>query len=137
MPTIELIDPEAAGLDAMIAGLLEAAAAQPAKAAVLDRMRGTVTISVPDAEVAVGLVFCEGGVCRVHGGALPQAWVRLRMPSDLLLSMALIPLLFGLPSLRAPEGRAFVRRALGGEVKISGWRHLRLLRQLGTVLSLT
>lgn len=135
MARVVLADPEAAGLATMLHGLLEAAVAQPAKAAVLDAMSGTVTIAVPDAEVEVGLRF-GGGVCRVSGEAIPGSKVRVEMPSDTLLAFSSIPLLWGMPSVRTPEGRAFVAQLLRREVRITGLWHLRLVTQLNTLLSL-
>ena len=135
MASVVLDDPEAGGLDAMLAALLTSAAEQPAKARVLDATSGTVTIAVPDAEVEVGLRFSRG-VCRVSSSAIPGSKVRIEMPSDTLMSFSTIPLMYGMPSLRAPEGRAFVRQLLRGEVRITGLRHLGLIRQLNTLLSL-
>jgi hypothetical protein len=132
---VVLDDLDAGGLDAMLAGLLSSAAEQPAKAAVLDRMRGTVTIAVPDAEVEVGLRF-GNGVCTVYPNAIPGSKVRIEMPSDTLLGFSTIPLLYGLPSPRTPEGRAFTRALLQRQVRITGLWHLTLVRQLNTLLSL-
>ncbi|MDQ1711496.1 MAG: hypothetical protein QOE45_946 [Frankiaceae bacterium] len=135
MPSVVLADPEAAGLDAMLAALLTAAVERPDKARVLDAMNGTVTIAVPDAEVEVGLRFSHG-VCRVHSGAIAGSKVRIEMPSATLMAFSTIPLLYGMPSPLAPEGRAFTRQLLRHEVRIAGLRHLGLIRQLNTLLSL-
>jgi len=136
LATVVLADPEAAGLASMLAGLLSAAVERPEKARVLDATNGTVTIAVPDAEVEVGLRF-GGGVCRVYGEAIPGSKVRIEMPSDTLMAFSTIPLLFGMPSVRTPEGRAFTKQVLTREVKITGLWHLRLVTQLNTLLSLT
>jgi hypothetical protein len=131
----EVVTGDADGLAGMLGALLAAAVEQPAKAAVLDRMRGTVTIVAPDAEVAVGLRF-GNGVCRVSDGAIPGSTVRIEMPSETLLGFASIPLLYGLPSALTPEGRAFTLAVAKREVRISGLvRHLTLVRQLNTLLS--
>lgn len=135
MASVVLADPENGGLDAMLAGLLTAAIEQPAKATMLDAMNGTVTIAVPDAEVEVGLRF-SGGVCRVHPGAIPGSRVRIEMPSDTLMAFSTIPLLLGMPSVLTPAGRAFTKQVLTREVRISGLRHVRLVTQLNTLLSL-
>lgn len=135
MAQVVLDDPDAGGLDAMLGGLLASAVEQPAKAAILDRMRGTVTIAVPDAEVEVGLRF-GNGVCTVYRNAIPGSKVRIEMPSDTLMGFSTIPLMYGLPSLRAPEGRAFNLALLKREVRITGLWHLTLVRQLNTLLSL-
>jgi hypothetical protein len=135
LATVVLDDPEAGGLAAMLAALLASAVERPDKAKVLDAMRGTVTIAVPDAEVEVGLRFGEG-TCRVYEGALPRPTVRIVMPSDTLMGFSMIPLLGGLPSPLAPEGRAFNLALLKREVRIDGLRHLTLITQLNTLLSL-
>ena len=128
-------DGEAEGLAAMLGGLIESAAGDPAKSKVLDAMNGTVTIAVPDAEVEVGLRF-SGGVCRVHGAGIPGSKVRIEMPSETLMGFSMIPLLLGMPSVRTPEGRAFTKQVLTREVRISGLWHLKLVTQLNTLLSL-
>lgn len=136
MADVVLADPEAAGLDAMLAALLTAAVERPDKAKVLDAMSGTVTIAVPDAEVEVGLRFSHG-TCRVHDGPIPGAKVRIEMPSDTLMAFSTIPLMYGLPSLLTAEGRAFNLKVLKREVRIQGLvTHLTLVRQLNTLLSL-
>ncbi|HVF21300.1 MAG TPA: hypothetical protein VNA14_13820 [Mycobacteriales bacterium] len=134
MAQVVLADPEAAGLDAMLAGLVTAAIADPAKAALLDRMVGTVTIHVPDAEVEVGLRF-SGGTCRVESGPIPGSTITLTMPSDVLLELSNLPLLAGMPSLLHPGGRAFAIKVLTGKVRIGGLQHVGLLTQLNQLLS--
>lgn len=136
MADVVLADPEAAGLDAMLAALLTSAVERPDKAKVLDAMNGTVTIAVPDAEVEVGLRFSRG-TCRVHSGPIPGAKVRIEMQSDTLMAFSTIPLMYGLPSLLTAEGRAFNLKVLKREVRIQGLvTHLTLVRQLNTLLSL-
>ena len=120
----------------MVAGLIAAAIEDPAKARILDAMRGTVTIAVPDADVDVGLRF-SGGVCRVHGAPIPGSTVRIEMPADQLMAFSTTPLLLGLPSPLTPGGRDLVRRVLRRDVRFRGIRHVTLLRQLTALLSLT
>lgn len=135
MASVVLVDPENGGLDAMLAGLLSAAVQKPEKARVLDAMNGTATIVVPDAEVEVGLRF-GNGVCQVYPEAIPGSKVRIEMPSETLLGFSTVPLLYGLPSVLTPEGRAFTTKMLKREVKIGGLWHLTFVRQLNTLLSL-
>jgi hypothetical protein len=135
MERVVLVDPEAGGLDAMLAALLSSAAEKPEKARVLDAMNGTVTIAVPDAEVEVGLRFGKG-ICQVYPHAIPGSKVRIEMPSETLMGFSTIPLMLGMPSLRTPEGRAFTKQVLKREVRISGLWHVRLVTQLNTLLSL-
>lgn len=135
MARVVLTDPENGGLDAMLAALLTAAAEDPAKGTVMDATNGTVTIAVPDAEVAVGLRF-GNGVCQVYPYAIPGSKVRIEMPSDTLMGFSTIPLLAGMPSVLTPEGRAFAKQVLSREVRISGLWHLKLVTQLNTLLSL-
>lgn len=135
MAQVVLVDPENGGLDAMLAGLLASAVEKPEKARVLDAMNGTVTITVPDAEVEVGLRF-GNGVCQVYPSAIPGSKVRITMPSETLMGFSTIPLLAGMPSVLVPEGRAFTKQVLKREVTIGGLWHLRLVTQLNTLLSL-
>jgi hypothetical protein len=132
---VVLDDDRAEGLAVMLHGLLSAAAGRPAKQALLDGMRGTVTIRVPDAGVAVGLRFA-GGTATVYDHALAGSTVTLTLPSDVLLGLPTVPLLLGLPSPLVPEGRAFARRLLRGEVRVGGLRHLGLVTGLNRLLSL-
>lgn len=135
MAQVVLADPEAAGLSSMLAALLSSAVEKPEKARVLDAMKGTVTIAVPDAEVEVGLRF-EGGTCHVQDGPILGSTVRITMPSDTLMGFSTIPLLAGLPSPLTAPGRAFTKQMLTRRVRIQGLRHLYLVTQLNTLLSL-
>lgn len=135
MAEVILADPDAAGLDSMLAGLLSSAVQQPAKAAILDDMAGTVTIAVPDAEVEVGLRFGQG-VCRVLSSGIPGSKVRIEIPSEDLLAMSTIPLLAGFPSITSRDGRAFHAKVLKRHIRIRGLRHAKLLSQLNRLLSL-
>jgi len=134
MAQVVLVDPENGGLDAMLAGLLTSAVEKPEKAKVLDAMNGTVTITVPDAEVEVGLRF-GNGVCQVYPSAIPGSKVRITMPSETLMGFSMIPLMYGMPSVLTPEGRAFTTMVLTRKVRIGGLRHLKLITQLNTLLS--
>jgi hypothetical protein len=136
MAQVVVVDPEAGGLDAMLAALLASAIEKPEKARVLDAMNGTVTIAVPDAEVEVGLRF-GGGLCQVYPYAIPGSKVRIEMPSETLMGFSTIPLLAGMPSVLTPQGRTFTKQVLKREVRIGGLWHLRLVTQLNTLLSLT
>lgn len=134
MSEVVLVDPEAAGLPAMLAALIEAAVADPARAALLDRTRGRVTIVVPDAEVTVGLHFADG-ICRVVSGALDRSDVVLTLDSATLLDLPSVPLLAGLPSVLHPRGRAFARAVLRRRVVIRGVRHVGLVTALNRLLT--
>lgn len=131
---VVLADPQAEGLPAMIAGLISAAVAEPPGVALLDRMRGTVTITVPDAEVSVGLRF-TGGRVQVSASPVQPCLLQLSMDSDRLLALSGVPLLAGLPSVLTPAGRQVIRDILSGKIRIAGLRHVTLLRQLTTLLS--
>jgi len=133
--SVVLADPGSAGLSSMLAALLSSAVEKPEKARVLDRMKGTVTIGVPDAEVEVGLRF-GNGTCEVQDGPIAGSTVRITMPSDTLMGFSTIPLLVGMPSPLTAPGRAFTKQMLTREVRIQGLRHLCLISQLNTLLSL-
>jgi hypothetical protein len=131
---VVVVDQDAAGLPAMVGGLLAAAAEDPAKARILDSMRGTVTIVIPDAGAEIGLRFLSG-VCRVHGAPIPGSDVRIEAGADQLLGLTNAPTLLGLPSPFAAAGRDVARRLWRREIRVSGFRHVTLVRQLTTVLS--
>lgn len=133
-PTRVVLDEGAEGLAAMIHGLLSAAVDDPRKAELLDKMRGTVAIRVPDAEVEVGLRFAGGGVT-VYDHALDRSDVTLTMPAETLLSLPSVPLLLGLPSILTPGGRDFAKQVLTRKVRITGLRHTGLVTGLTTLLS--
>jgi hypothetical protein len=134
-PPVTLEDPDAGGLPAILAALLTAAVADPAKAAMLARTRGTVSIRVPDVDMAVTLRFTPGR-CRVDTRELPGADLRLTMDSSLLLGLSRVPLLAGFPSVLTAEGRGVVRDILAGRLRIGGLAHLGLLRRLTLLLHL-
>lgn len=133
-PARVVLEEGSEGLAAMLHGLLAAAVDDPRKADLLGRMRGTVAIVVPDAEVEVGLRFSGGGV-RVSDRAADRSDVTLTMPSDTLLGLPTVPLLLGLPSVLSPGGRDFARQVLTRRVRIRGLRHVGLLSGLTTLLS--
>lgn len=133
-PTRVVLDEGAEGLAAMVHGLLSAAVEDPRKSDLLDRMRGTVAIRVPEAEVEVGLRFASGGVT-VYDHTLDRSDVTLTMPAETLLSLPSVPLLLGLPSVLAPGGRDFAKQVLARRVRITGLRHLGLITGLNTLLS--
>jgi hypothetical protein len=130
-----VVEDGAEGLAVMLGALLASVDVNPSKGRILDAMNGTVTIAVPDAEVEVGLRFSPG-TCRVYGAAIAGSKVRIEMPSDTLMAFSTIPLMWGLPSVLSPEGRAFNVALLKRQVRITGLRHLTLIRQLNTLLSL-
>jgi hypothetical protein len=132
---VVLEDPDAGGLPAILAALLTAAVADPAKAALLSRTTGTVGIRVPDADLAVVLRF-GGGHCRIGGGDPGAADLRLTMDSALLLGLSRVPLFGGLPSPWAPQGRAVLRDLAARRLRIGGLTHLRLLRRVTLLLHL-
>ncbi|MCA1823772.1 MAG: hypothetical protein LC640_05810, partial [Frankia sp.] len=136
MAEVVIADDDAEGLAGMLAGLLRAAVAAPAKATLLDAMAGTITIAVTDADVEVGLRFGLG-VCRVLSGGIPGSTVRIEAPSDVVLGLATTPLLAGLPSPLTASGRAFHRNVLTRQVRIRGLRHVGLITQLNRLLSLS
>ncbi|MCA1823175.1 MAG: hypothetical protein ABR520_01460 [Mycobacteriales bacterium] len=136
MAEVVLSEDDAEGLAGMLAGLLRAAIADPAKAALLDSMAGTITIAVTDADVVVGLRFGLG-ICSVLSGSIPGGMVRIEAPSDVVLGLATTPLLAGLPSPFTASGRDFHRKVLTRRVRIRGLRHVGLITQLNRLLSLS
>lgn len=134
---VVLADPAANGLDAMIAAVLTEVLKQPAKVALLDQMRGTVTLTIPDQSAEVGLRFADG-VATVLPSGVPGAMLHLTVPSTVLMAMGSakqLPLI-GLPSPATAGGRDLYLALLTRRMKIGGLRHARLLGQFGTLLRL-
>jgi hypothetical protein len=133
---VVIVDDDAAGLPAMVGGLIAAAIEDPGKARILDSMKGTVTIVIPDADAEIGLRF-SGGVCRVHGAPIPGSTIRIEASADRLFGLSSAPMIFGLPSPFAAAGRDLTKQILRREIRFSGIRHVTLLRQLTALLSTT
>lgn len=134
MPEIVLANQNADGLEALVAGLLEQALEEPAKAATIGGMRGTVLLSLTDAGSDVGLEFRGERVVISPSTKAPD--LHLSLPSESLLSLANLPRWGVIPKFTDASGRHLYRQLGAREVRVRGLRHLRLLRQLMTVLTI-
>ena len=131
---MSVVGPEPSGLAAMVAELIEQNVAR-------DRARrrllrpSVVVLDAPDAEVTVFLRIDPEEV-RVGDGDVPGAHLRIQADSARLLDLTTAPLRFGLPDVRAPEGRAIVRDLLTRRLRIRGLlRHPLRLARLTQLLS--
>lgn len=118
MAEVVLADGARAGLAEMIAGLVRAGvAADPARERLLQTRRGAVEIVVPDAGVVVGLTFVPGTltiVDRPVGGAD----LRIVADADVVLGLAGVPLVAGLPDLRTAAGRELASHVVRGRLRL-------------------
>lgn len=121
---------EAVGLAVMIADLIrQNLERSPRKDADFRKLAASVSMEVPDAEVAITLEFSRGTLL-VHEGQRVGAHLRIRADSTTLLALPLVRISAGLPNLFSPESSALRNGLLTGGVRIGGMlRHpLRLVR---------
>lgn len=121
-PAIEYADgEEASALARMLGGLIEAnLAARPSRAALLDRMRGSVGIDVTDAGEAVTLEFGEGTL-RLRNGLAGRRRLTIRADSATVLELSNLrigPL--GLPVYTDSTGRSVVAKLIARRLRIRG-----------------
>lgn len=133
MITIRQAEPESTGLDALVAGLLSAAAEDPAKAQVIQGMRGSVHLVLTDLETDLRLLFDAGQV--VVAVEDRPSDVRLRLTSETMLGLASVPRWGVLPRFTTPEGRKVYGQLRRRELRVRGISHLRLLKDLMAVLT--
>ena len=97
--------------------------------------RGVAVLEVPDAGVAVTLVMAPEAV-RVRDGHDPRATLRIRADGDRLLSLAAVPLRFGVPDPFSHDGRRVLLDLLVGRVRVRGlFTALPTLRRTTMLLS--
>ena len=128
MTRVVLADVTSEGMDTVLAGLLMAAAEDPAKARVLSRMRGSVRITITDADTELGLVFTPREIVVSCGAS--DADVHLSLPAASLMSLAAVPRWGVIPRFTTPAGRNLYRQIWTREVRVRGVRHVRLVRGL-------
>ena len=124
------------GLANMVADLIRAnVESSPYKARVFSRLSGSVGLSATDAEVSLTLVFSRGS-CVIRDGIAPGILATVTADSGSIIEMSNVNLVGGLPSLFDGPGRAIVRKAVRGEIKIRGLAsHPITLTRLAIVLS--
>lgn len=133
---VVLTDARPNGLAEMLAGLLEANLARhPERVALL--RSAVIEIDAADAGVAVMVRISPARIevsNRSAGGRRPH--VRVRADGHDLLAMSAAPLRLGLPDPLRREGRAVLRRIVGGHVRVSGMlRHAAVLSRFARLLS--
>ena len=124
------------GLANMVADLIRAnVESSPYKARVFSRLSGSVGLSATDAEVSLTLVFSRGS-CVVRDGMAADIGMSVTTDSESIIEMSNVNLIGGLPSLFDGPGRAIVKKAVRGEIRIRGLaRHPVTLTRLAIVLS--
>ena len=91
----------------------------PARAALLHGVTGTINVHARDAEVTCGLEFA-GGKLHVFAEPFRRAGIEIHADSGALMGMSSVPLRFGLPDPMKSDGRAVFKQMLRGELKVKG-----------------
>lgn len=131
---IEGTEEEAAGLASILAELVRGnLAADPSRAALLDRVSGEVAVTAGEGDEAIGATLAFGdGRLRVRGGADPAARVGVTGTFEAILDLSRVPVgPCGLPRPFAPGTRDLLGRMRRGEVRLRG-----ALRAPGRLLAL-
>lgn len=136
MAAVVLDGAEPNGLATMIAGLLEANLDRdPAKARLVESMRGAAQIEVVDAGVTIGLKFVPGTVT-VTSGRVPGADLRIRADADTVMGLSSVPLRYGLPDPLTEPGRGVAAQVVRGKLQLRGLPFgLPLMRKLNRLLN--
>lgn len=133
MTHVVLADETSDGMDSVLAALLLAAAADPMKARVLSRMRGSVRITITDADTELGLRFTPHEIVVSRGES--DADVHVALPAESLMNLAAVPRWGVIPRFTTPAGRNLYRQLRTREVRVRGVRHVRLVRGLMDALA--
>ncbi|HOX43152.1 MAG TPA: hypothetical protein PK668_06125 [Myxococcota bacterium] len=108
------------GLANMLADLMrQNMEAHPAKARAFRRLRASVAITAPDAEVSLTMNF-NRGACVIFDGVVGQPALHIQADSETILKLSNLPLRLGLPDPLAPESKALVQDLLARRVVIKG-----------------
>jgi hypothetical protein len=120
----------------VIADLLSSNLRQrPEKMKVFQRMCGQVAIHLPDIEVAVTLIFSEGGL-KIEKGVVGSPDLIIRSSSEKIISLNAISIKFGIPYYFDEAGISVLRQLVSGELKIRGlFTHPVLLTRLTKIMS--
>jgi hypothetical protein len=132
---IHYLDPEPAGLTAMLGGILEGNLKDHPERARLLSPPMVASIRVPDAGTEVSLRFTANRV-QVRTGPVSHPDVLVQADSEMLMSLSTVPLRFGLPDLGTSDGRHVVGQLLRRKLRIKGAvRHPGKLARLNKLLS--
>ena len=133
--SISYLDPEPAGLTAMLGGILEGNLRDHPERERLLAPPMVASISVPDVDTEVAIRFAPDRI-QVRTGPVSRSDVVVQADSELLMSLSTVPLRFGLPDLGTREGRHVVAQLLRRKLRIKGaLRHPAKLARLNKLLS--
>lgn len=125
------------GLAGMIADLIEGNVNDhPERLRLLDGPVRRVSITAGDLDAHVGLTIGEGSVA-VSAERPADAHLSITTDSETLLDLPRAKLLFGLPSLGDPLGRAVTKKMLSGKLKVRGIARVGLLSRVQRLLSVS
>jgi hypothetical protein len=132
---IHYLDPDPAGLTAMLGGILEGNLKDHPERARLLSPPMVASIRVPDAGTEVSLRFTAERI-QVRTGPVSRPDVVVQADSEMLMSLSTVPLRFGLPDLGTKDGRHVIGQLLRRKLRIKGalW-HPGKLARLNKLLS--
>jgi hypothetical protein len=132
---VEFLDAEPNGLATMLGGIIQAnLAAHPEREALLDAVT-TYSIRASDIDVAVSIRLSPGRV-QVRNGVVGRPKVRVESDSNTLVGLSGVPLRFGLPDVKAKEGREVLRSLVKRRLRVRGMvTHPTALGRLNKLLS--
>jgi hypothetical protein len=132
--TVRYLSSDPQGLEAMIGDLIrQNLAREPARRRLLRPAR--VRLTATDAGVEVTVRISRGRVVVSSGGG-GRSHVWISADSSRLLALTSVPLRFGLPDPRSPEGRGVIADVFARRVRIRGMlTHPRRLARLALLLS--
>lgn len=135
---VELIGPEPSGLAQMLAAIVHANLSRhPERASLLEGKPGVVRITAVDAQVTVSLEFRAGRLRVYSGERTSPPDVHLMADSETLTGFSSVPQLGPIPHPFKAEGRAVLRKAFRGQVKVKGAaRNGRLLKRMRGVMAM-
>jgi hypothetical protein len=135
--TVEFQGGEPNGLAAMLTAIIESNLKTHPELDRLLRKRATYAIVAPDVDVAVSIRLSPGAVT-VRNGVVGRPQVVVTGDSHTLVGMSAVPLKFGLPDPRTPEGRDVNRKLLRRQLRVKGMvRHAGKLARLNKLLTVT
>jgi hypothetical protein len=118
-PPVRFLDAEPNGLAAMLGGLIAAnLAAHPERARDLNR-GATYSVLTTDAGVSASIRLSRG-TATIRNGVVRRAQVRIEADSGTLVGLSAVPLRFGLPDVRAGDGREVLRKLIGRRLRVRG-----------------
>lgn len=135
---VQIIGPEPSGFAQMLAAIVQANLARhPDRASLLEGEPGVVRITAVDAQVSVALEFRDGKLRIYSGERTSPPDVHVMADSETLTGFSSVPQMGPIPHPFKAEGRAVLRKAFRGQVKVKGAaRNGKLLKRMRGVMAM-